>query len=937
MLNIVKRAFRPINGGPSVMLWINRTLESLWLLAIILVPLAFLGRSYGEWSSIIGSFELAKITLLRTLAGLMASLWLIQLGLGSETRLWLLSFSKEVLFRPSAWFTGLRAWLGAQPSHWLILAVILYLGSTLLSTVLSASFSVSMWGDIPGQDSYSTYTVIAYLVVFSVIATHLRDRAQLWRLLGAVVATGVLVAGYGIFQHFGHDFLDLIEPHNTQRVSSTLGNATFAGAVLVMTIPVSLVLAVLSLREPLRAANFWWKLVPWVGVITVQLLGISYGLTRGPWIGTFVALVGLLGLITLFVGWRFLARAALALGPALVITVVILAIPWSAERENAEIKQTTDITAASQVADRLSMVGQQTLAGGLGGRFDVWKGSWRLMTDRPWFGFDTLSLSSLRPVIGYGPDFFRETYLLESPPNFRSLPSEPAHAHNQLIHQGVEQGFLGVFTLLGLFAALFLASGYQLVKGKWSLTTGHKLVLAVLLATLAGRFLEQMLGVGRVSDLTLSWVLLGTFAALPVVMREPSTSESAGSSSRQSLQLRRTGPRSKDPGGLDKWSILLRFGVAVLVVGIGLLTWTKSINYFRAGIIADQGAEHFREGRLQMALLSLDRAIDLAPDVSTYYGDRASAYLACQQIDQKQLDGGISNDAEDRSYDFCQPEKQHERNQQWVKERPFNFRSWLALADSSLYLGLLKKDDGLIDEATLLYQRVSDMTPNSWTLWNRLAEVYIQVGDHGSALPWLERSLEVTGDTTLSFDTFVVQARAYHGLGQLQETIDSIDQAIRLHPLIAEPYFIRGTALYGLNRFAQALEDLDQAVQLDPQHGLAYNTRGLTHARMGRLDLAIGDFNQTVRIIPEFAAAYNNRGFAYRDLGNIDLALKNLDQAIELDPGFTMAYFNRALAYTLLGEDSKAQQDSKRAVDLGIDPGSLQAALAEVKNRKSPD
>ncbi len=43
----------------------------------------------------------------------------------------------------------------------LVLAFLLFLGSTILSTVLSTSFSASMWGDILGQDSYCTYTVIS--------------------------------------------------------------------------------------------------------------------------------------------------------------------------------------------------------------------------------------------------------------------------------------------------------------------------------------------------------------------------------------------------------------------------------------------------------------------------------------------------------------------------------------------------------------------------------------------------------------------------------------------------------------------------------------------------------------------------------------------------------------------------------------------------------
>ena len=42
------------------------------------------------------------------------------------------------------------------------MAVLLFFGSTLLSTALSTSYSVSLWGDVPGQDSYGAYTVFSY-------------------------------------------------------------------------------------------------------------------------------------------------------------------------------------------------------------------------------------------------------------------------------------------------------------------------------------------------------------------------------------------------------------------------------------------------------------------------------------------------------------------------------------------------------------------------------------------------------------------------------------------------------------------------------------------------------------------------------------------------------------------------------------------------------
>ena len=199
------------------MLWINRALESLWLLTIMLVPLAFLGRSFGEGSSVIGSFELPKIVLLRTLVGLMAGLWLAEWALISGFPFSLAATEQPFRLRPMTWLSSLRDWLRAQPTRWVTLAALLFLVTTLLSTVLSVSWQVSLWGDVPGQDSYSAYTVVAYVLLFAVIATHLKTAPQLWRLLGAIVAVGLLVAGYAVLQHYGHDFLDLLEPAGKTR------------------------------------------------------------------------------------------------------------------------------------------------------------------------------------------------------------------------------------------------------------------------------------------------------------------------------------------------------------------------------------------------------------------------------------------------------------------------------------------------------------------------------------------------------------------------------------------------------------------------------------------------------------------------------------------------------------------------------------------------
>jgi tetratricopeptide (TPR) repeat protein/O-antigen ligase len=950
-----RAALIPQDGGATAVRWINRAQEFLWLATVVLVPLAFFGRHYGEWSSIISSFELPKIVALRTLVGLMVGLWVIEWGIKGQLPFGV-RFSRESLWAlPGEWIGRLWGWLRRDPSGWLKLAVVLFLGSTLLSTVLSASFKVSMWGDVPGQDSYSAYTVVAYVLLFAVIATHLKSEAQLWRLLGAVVTVGVLVAGYAVFQHYGHDFLNLIEPPDTKRVSSTMGNATFAASVMLMAIPLTLAAATLSLKGSWKLAGTWWNLGLWLAILTVQLLGLTFTLSRGPWLGTAVALVGFLGFLAAFVSWRNLAKATAMLVLVIVLTGAIVSVT---PQPGAQ----ADTTTADVVTDRLSAVGNQSASGGLGGRIRIWKSSWQLIKHHRWYEFDSLSLAPLRPVIGYGPELFRAAHLLEARPNAaqRFLPNELAHAHNFFLHQGVELGFLGIVTSLGVFAAALIVGVYLLFLGRRSYSDVHKVLLAVLAATVAGRFVEQLVGVARVSDLTIFWVLLAMSAAMLAVIRTPTAVSEAQAASPSPTHRNPLRSRRGDPSinWLRIWRLIL---VAGLLVGIGALTWDKSLNYTRAAVQADAGAARFRNGEYLGALAHLDRAIDLVPDVSTYYERQAFVYRAYRNSDQmpQQLECDVPRS--EAAQGECPANDTYLRNGQWVKQRPFDYRARLALADSAWELGQLRDDTGYTAEAVAFYLEAAGMVSNSWLMWNHLAQVYLQIGQLEAALALLDRSLAITGDSVHSEQAYLLRSRVYldldrpqiaieelnkavdlvpnnallyqsrstiyHELNRDHEAIYDLNRVIGLLPENAEAYYARGTIYDQQSQFDQAIDDFDRAIHLDRLFTLAYNNRGLTYARLGELALAVKDFDRAIHLDPELDLAYNNRGFVYRELGRLEESVQDLDQAILLNPRMALAYFNRALTNILLGNDDGASHDAARAVELGMDLKKMDEAI----------
>lgn len=958
-----------MSGSPNTTTipWITRALESLWLLVVLLVPLVFLGRNYGEWSSVIGSFELPKIVLLRTLVALMAALWLVEWALQGRP-LSPTVFKPFRVIAPGLYLTAgvkiVKLWLHGEPARWVRLAVLLYLGSVVLSTVLSASFSVSMWGDVPGQDSYSAYTVATYLLLFAVMVTHLKTVSQLQRLLGAVAVMGVLVALYGVLQHYDYDFIGLMEPPSGSRVTSTMGNSLFAGSLLLMTVSASLVAATISLRGPLGGRRFWWKSGLWASALAVQIMGLIFTLNRGPWFGAAPALVGFLVLTAVFVDRRCLVRASLVLASAVLLAVAVVLAPSPTLGEGTPVAPTST---ADEVTARFTDIGRQLSGGGPAGRIRIWKGSLRLMVEHPWFGFDDLTLSSLRPLIGYGPDMFRYTYLLESPPAARRLPHEAAHAHNFTLHQGVEAGILGLATSLGIAVSLLVVGGYQLIKRRRQYSEVRKLLLAGLLALFAGRWLEQLVGVARVSDLTLYWALLAALVAVLALDGSPATQGDSSRRAPATLLAVSGRPRSLLQS-LSKWR---RFwvlpAIAGLIVGLGLLTWGKSINYLRAGLTADQAAAEYRVGDLPGALSSLDRAIALAPDVSTYYELRSVAsHSYLEEI--RAAKESVSNARPAAApCEVCLAEESYRSASTWVLQRPFYYRSRLTKAEAALTLGSLEKNGALIDESIQYFQQSAQMVPHSWLLLNRIAAVYAELERPEEALATLSSSLAISGDDENSFNALRLRAQIYRDLKRGEEAIASLNEAIRLSPLPHDAYFERGTILAELGRHREAVEDFDKAIEIDPRFGeyffgrgtahynlglhqravtdlteaiardpglaLAYNNRGLAYAGLGRTNRAIKDFDEAIRLDPKFALAYNNRGFVRRDQGQLELSVADLDKAIELNPLLAMAYLNRALARKLSGREAEARLDTEEALSLGLDPALVAEALAKLQGR----
>lgn len=244
--------------------WCNGLMEVGWLAAIVSIPLFFNIHSDRV-------FEPDKLTLLRSIALLMATAWLIQFVDQQSWRTW------------SGWRWRDEESIWRMP---FVLPVFLLVVVYLLSTLFSVTPRVSWAGSY--QRLQGTYTTLSYIVIFAITIYAMRTKQQINRVITAVIIASIPVSFYGILQHFELDPLPW-GGNTSVRVAGHMGNAIFIAAYLIMATPLTIARIInaftnilsdeeLSYADVLRSSVY-------IFTLCIQLITIYWSGSRGPWLG----------------------------------------------------------------------------------------------------------------------------------------------------------------------------------------------------------------------------------------------------------------------------------------------------------------------------------------------------------------------------------------------------------------------------------------------------------------------------------------------------------------------------------------------------------------------------------------------------------------------------------------------------------------------------
>ncbi|MEI7542290.1 MAG: O-antigen ligase family protein [bacterium] len=267
---------------------------------------------------------------------------------------------------------------------------------------------------------------LAYIVIYYLVGWSLLDGGtkNLNKLIFSALASGVIMAIYGLLQAGGMDFMPWRTTFNG-RAASTLGNPNFLAGHMVLLIPVAYALAAEQGSMVRKGLLF----------VTAALLtaALFASQTRGAYVGFIVSIIVLFLLVVIFLKDEFRKNKKVIMVLSLIMLVLIGT--FFLVKKDA-VQRIADIVSLKDDSARI--------------RVDLWKNTLYLIKDNPLLGTGAGNFYIKYPFYqakALTPQYFKDSDYYKS-----------GHAHNDFIQFAAEYGILGAGTMFLLFGLMFYSS-----------------------------------------------------------------------------------------------------------------------------------------------------------------------------------------------------------------------------------------------------------------------------------------------------------------------------------------------------------------------------------------------------------------------------------------------------------------------------------------------
>ena len=430
-----------------LLLWAVR----IGLMAVLIVPLIVTTSTYFPY--VVGKAIYARVVIEITFA-----LWLILVLYYSD-------------YRPS------RSWLLIAFGAWLVVS--------LIAGLTGVSFTRSFWSTYERmQGIFDLAHWFAFVMMAGSVFRSIRD----WRVPFTVnIAIGAVVSGLGLGHHFDVFSMDILG--SSQRIESTLGNATYVGAYTMVNAMIGVGLIVHSFVKPdiepsvevrrratrrrqrrVEEQGGWsldlttWLRLLWAASVVINLWALWLTGTRGAIVGMAAGAV-VFGIVYLIWGnMKALRWAALGVIVAAILGVGLVLV----------MKTTTvldPLTDSSTTLRRLASIGLDDTSSR--GRLVAVQAGLEAFQDRP--------------ILGWGP----ENFLIAWGRYFdvdSDIHERFDQAHSKVFEELTTKGVLG----LTAYLLIWLAMAGVLLASFRRRTGWEQAFVAVIGATVAAYFVQNL-------------------------------------------------------------------------------------------------------------------------------------------------------------------------------------------------------------------------------------------------------------------------------------------------------------------------------------------------------------------------------------------------------------------------------------------------------------
>ena len=239
------------------------------------------------------------------------------------------------------------------------------------------------------------------------------------------------------------------------------------------------------------------------------------------------------------------------------------------------------------------------------------------------------------------------------------------------------------------------------------------------------------------------------------------------------------------------------------------------------------GATLQGQGKLQEAVASFDRAIQLNPDFVNAHSNLGNTLRDLGRLEEAEAS--------------CR---------QAISLKP-------GIPEAHTNLGNTLRDLGRLEEAEASYRKAIALKPDYAGAYNNLGIMLQELGRSKDAEASYRQAITVKPDFVDAHSNLGITLR---DLGRLEEAEASYRKAIALKPDYAEAHNNLGVTLRDLGRSKDAEASYRKAIALKSDYAEAHSNLGTSLQELGRLEEAEASHRKAIALKPDYAEARYNLG-----------------------------------------------------------------------------